>query len=220
MIKLDSNFPSLTVAPDSYLEAVTPLDTSPKPARRLMVLIPNIESDYTSVLHRIWELAHALQCRVLFFGLCRDVLEEPRLRRSLVTMAALIQDGRVSAEAKTEIGNNWLRVVTSNWQAGDLILCFANQQAGILQRPLGQILESKLNATVYLLSGPEQSNRHNINWLVQLTAWAGFITIIAGLFVLQVNIDKSLTGGMQTVMLVITVLFEFWLIWVWNNLFS
>jgi energy-converting hydrogenase Eha subunit C len=148
------------------------------------------------------------------------VSEEPKLRRALVTISALIQDGWISAEAKTEVGNNWLKVVKSNWRDEDVIVCFAEQRTGLMQRPLGQILESKLNATVYLLSGPEQFNRHNINWLVQLTAWAGFIAIIAGLFVLQVNIDRSLTGGVQTVMLVITVLFEFWLIWVWNNLFS
>jgi hypothetical protein len=220
MIKLDSNPLASTFSPVPSLVVSTSLNTSLERARRLIVLIPNAESDYAQILPRVWELAHALECHVLFLSLYRDVSEEPKLRRALVTISALIQDGWISAEAKTEVGNNWLKVVKSNWRDEDVIVCFAEQRTGLMQRPLGQILESKLNATVYLLSGPEQFNRHNINWLVQLTAWAGFIAIIAGLFVLQVNIDRSLTGGVQTVMLVITVLFEFWLIWVWNNLFS
>ena len=220
MIKLDSNPLASTFSPVPSLVVSTSLNTSLERARRLIVLIPNAESDYAQILPRVWELAHALECHVLFLSLYRDVSEEPKLRRALVTISALIQDGWISAEAKTAVGNNWLKVVKSNWRDEDVIVCFAEQRTGLMQRPLGQILESKLNATVYLLSGPEQFNRHNINWLVQLTAWAGFIAIIAGLFVLQVNIDRSLTGGVQTVMLVITVLFEFWLIWVWNNLFS
>ena len=223
MIKLDSNFPSLTVTPAPSPETVilhTDIHTNLNTARQLIVLIPNAESDCTPALHRIWELAHVLQCSVLFLGLCGDVLEEPKLRRALITTAALIQDGRVSVETKTEIGNNWLKVVHSNWREGDLILCFANQQAGLLQRPLGQILESKLNTTVYVLPWLETTAHRTVGWLSTLTLWGGFIATAVGFFILQVNIDKAMKGGLQTMMLVLTVLVEFWLIWVWNKLFS
>lgn len=212
MIKLDSNFPVLTLPPASFL--------APRSARRLIVLISNVESDYTSVMPRVWELAYALKCQVLFLGLCRDVSEELRLRRALVTMSALIQDGWVSAEAKTEIGNNWLKVVKSNWREGDLIVCFAEQRTGLMQKPLGQILESKLNTTIYVLSGPDLPARRSAGWFSMLTLWGGFAVTAIGFFFLQVNIDNALRGWVNTVMLVLTVLVEFWLIWVWNSLFS
>lgn len=213
MIKLDTNLSPLTVFPTSH--------SDPRSGRRLIVLIPNVESDYAPVLPRVWKLAHALQCRVLFLGLSRDVSEEPQLRRALITLAALIQDGWVSAEAKTEIGNNWLRVVRSNWREGDLIVCFADQRTGLMQKPLGQILESRLNATVYFLSGPDAPpvNR-TAGWLSTLTLWGGFAVTTLGFFILQVNIDRAMKGWTQMVTLVLTVLVEFWLIWVWNNLFS
>lgn len=220
MIKLDSNIPALTLPPASSLDASATLNSTLKVAQRLIVLIPNIEADYAPIMPRVWELAYALKCRVLFLGLCKDVLEEPGLRRALVTMAALIQDGWVSAEAKTEIGNNWLKLVKSNWREGDLIVCFAEQRTGLMQKPLGQILESKLNATVYFLSGPDLPARRSASWFSMLTLWGGFAVTAIGFFFLQVNIDRALTGGVQTVMLVLTVLVEFWLIWVWNNLFS
>ena len=212
MIKLDSNLPPLTIFPASHLD--------PGPGQRLIVLISGIESDYTPIMPRVWELAYALKCRVLFLGLCGDVLEEPGLRRDLVTMAALIQDGWVSAEAKTEIGNNWLRVVKSNWREGDLIVCFAGQRAGLIQKPLGQILESRLNAKVYFLSGPDAPVHRTAGWLSTLALWGGFAVTAIGFFFLQVNIDSALRGWTHTVMLVLTVLVEFWLIWVWNSLFS
>jgi hypothetical protein len=223
MIKLDSNLPPLTLAPASSLDASTlptVVSTSLKPARRLIILIPNVESDFTPVLPRVWELAYALKCQVLFLGLCRDVSEELRLRRVLVTMSALIQDVWVSAEAKTEIGNNWLKVVKSYWQEGDLIVCFAEQRTGLMQKPLGQILESRLNATVYLLSGPDAPAYRTAGWLSTPALWSGFAVTIISFFFLQVNLDNALRGWVHTVMLVLTVLVEFWLIWVWNSLFS
>jgi hypothetical protein len=220
MIKFDSNLPALTLPPASSLDASTTRCSTLKVARRLIVLIPDTESYLSPIMPRVWELARALECRVLFLGLCKDVLEEPRLHRTLVTMAALIQDGWVSAEAKTEIGNNWLKVVRSHWREGDLIVCFADQRTGLMQKPLGQILESKLNATVYFLSGPAAPVQRTAGWLSRLSLWVGFAVTTIGFFILQVNIDRALRGGVHTVMLVLTVLIEFWLIWVWNTLFS
>ena len=208
MIKLDSPLPA--IAPPC----------APAPPHRLIVLIPDTEADYSPVMQRVWELARQLESRVLFLGLCRDESEEPRLRRALVTMAALIQDGWVSAEAKTEIGNNWLRVIKSNWREGDVIICFAEQRTGLMQKPLGQILESRLNATVYLLSGPDVPVQRRAGWLSTLMLWGGFAVTAISFFILQVKIDKAIQGWASTITLVLTVLVEFWLIWVWNNLFS
>lgn len=220
MIKLDSNLSPLSLSPASSLGAAITPSTSPMPAWRLIVVIPGIESDYTPIMPRLWELARALKRSVLFLGLCRDESEEPRLRRALVTMAALIQDGWVSAEAKTEIGTNWLRVIKSNWREGDLIVCFAEQRTGLMQKPLGQILESRLNATVYLLSGPAAPVHRTAGWFSTVMLWGGFAVTAIGFFILQVNIDRAMRGWSQTITLVLTVLVEFWLIWVWNNLFS
>jgi hypothetical protein len=121
---------------------------------------------------------------------------------------------------KTEIGNNWLRLVKSNWREGDLIICFADQRAGLMQKPLGQILESKLSATVYVLSGLDSLNRPSTGLFSTLLLWAGFVVTVIGFFFIQVNIGTTREGWAHTVVLAITVLAEFWLIWVWNSLFG
>ncbi len=156
MNKLDFHLPSLTYPKDVQLDTSAPrrasIHTSLEPARRLIVLIP-ADSDYQAATRRIWELANAMGSRVQFLGLCRDAAQEPNLRRGLVTMSALLQAGRVSAEAKVEIGTNWVNVVKRNYQTGDMIVCFAEQNVGLLHRPLSQILYAKLNAPIYILSG-------------------------------------------------------------------
>src|SRR6187549_3211163 len=76
------------------------------PAHRFLVLLPT-EADYSTVAQRIWELAHDAGASVEFLGLCRDAAEEPGLRRRLITLAALVYDGRIATDIKVETGTNW-----------------------------------------------------------------------------------------------------------------
>src|SRR5215510_14893224 len=124
-----------------------------EPARRLIVLVPNMESDYIPAIHRIWELASAQHATVLLLGLYKDTRQELGLRRSLITMCAMVQNGDVVAEVKVERGTNWVEVVKRHYQTGDLIVCFAEQRTGLLHKPLSQILQSSLKFPVYILSG-------------------------------------------------------------------
>jgi len=190
-----------------------------EPIGRLIVLVP-ADSDYATATRRIWELAIATGRRVQFIGLCKDAAQEPSLRRELVTMSALVQDGSVSAEVKVEIGTNWVSVAKRNYQTGDMIVCFAEQRAGLLQRPLSQILNSELDAPVYIITGLYHQKRLSWNWISQTLAWSGFIGIMIGFFWLQVEIDQLASGFANITLLILSIPAEIWLIWVWNNLFS
>ena len=100
MIKIDLNSTTLTVptVSQSDLESV----------RRFIVLVPPIEADFTLVTRRIWELADAMGAHVLFIGLCNDATQEPGLRRELVTMSAMVNYGKVSAEIEILFGRDWV----------------------------------------------------------------------------------------------------------------
>jgi len=190
-----------------------------EPVGRLIVLLP-ADSDYTTATRRIWELAIATGRRIQFLGLCKDAAQEPSLRRELVTMSALVQDGRVSTEVKVEIGTNWVDFVKRNYQTGDMVVCFAEQRAGLLQRPLSQILNSELDAPVYIITGLYRQKHLSWNWISQTLAWSGFIGIMIGFFWLQVEIDQLPRGFANITLLILSIPAEIWLIWVWNNLFS
>ena len=192
----------------------------PETVRRLIVLVPDGDFDAAAATRRVWELADELGACIQFVGLCKDELQESSLRRQLVIMTAMVQDGNVSAEANVEFGNNWVNVVKPNWHEGDMIVCFAEQRAGLLHRPLSQILQSNLNIPVYILSGlyPQSSSRVNMFKLIPL--WAGLLSITAGSFLLQIRIIALPRDWAQTTLLILSVIAELWLIWVWNKLFS
>ena len=210
MTQIDSIPPSLTSSTASLSE--------PESARRLIVLVPDLEWNFIPAIHRIWELADAQHPRVLLISLCKDPKQELSLRRALIILCAMLQNGKIPVETKVEIRMNWVDVVKHNYQAGDMIVCFAEQRAGLLQKPLSQILESNLSIPVYVVSGvyipKPKSNR-----LADATAWLGSIGIIAGFGLLQVKISQVSEGWFQTILLILVVISEIWLIWVWDNQF-
>jgi hypothetical protein len=134
-------------------------------------------------------------------------------------MAALIGNGRVPAETRIEIGTSWVNAIRSGYQAGDRIVCFADHREGLLNRPMQQILEAKLNVSVYVLS-ELQPHRSRPRELGRILPWPGSIVIIAGIGILQVRIAQLPSDWFQTVLFILSTLFEFWLIWVWNSLFG
>jgi hypothetical protein len=209
MIKFDMNSVSLA----NPNEASKQLET----AQRLLVLVP-ADTDYTTLIHRIWELANTLGCPILFLSLCVDQGQEASLRRQLITMAAIVQDSKVDAMTRVEVGSNWVEIVRSNLHAGDMIVCFTEQRTGLLHRPLSQILQSNLQAPVYVLSGLDSQNSSRANQRSQIVAWIGSLGIIVGAFLLQIQIISLVKDWAQTAFLILSVGAEIWLIGAWNSL--
>jgi hypothetical protein len=208
MNKLDVSSPILTLAPVAEF------------AHRLIVLVPNLEVDLTAVAHRVWALANATDAHVQFIGLYSDAAQEPSLRRELVTMSGMVKDDRVSTEVEAILGNDWVDVVKTHYQAGDLVLCFAEHRTGLSRRPLSEILQSELNMPVYILSELYPRNDSHSNLPAQITAWAGLIAIIFGCLVLQVKIGQLAKDWTHTLLLFLSIPFEVWMIWIWNSLFE
>src|SRR5215216_7886546 len=106
MTEIDSIPPSLTSS--------TPSRSGPKAARRFVVLFPDLEWEFIPAIHRIWELANSQQACVLLISMCKDPSEELSLRRALIILCAMLQDGRIPVETKVEIGTNWVDIVKRN----------------------------------------------------------------------------------------------------------
>ena len=212
MNRLDTSQPLVAFYPASFADL--------EAGRRLIVLVPDAEADYTPAIRRIWELANALGSRVQFLGLYRDAAEEPRLRRQLVTLSALLEDGTASAEVRVEFGTDWLRAIQSDLRAGDQIACFAGQRAGLSRRPLSQILESNLDVPVTILANLYRMEHSGSSWIRQTIAWTGSIGIIVGFFWLQVRMDQLTRDWAYTTLLIMSILVEVWLVWVWNSIFG
>jgi hypothetical protein len=131
----------------------------------------------------------------------------------------MVADDHRSVESKVEFGKNWLNVVKSNWREGDEIVCFAEQHTGLMKKPLSQMLEANLNATVYVLSGLYLPDSSRPNWLPGAMAWAGSIGLLAGFFWLDVRIAQMPQDWAHTSLLYLSLLIEVLLIWAWNSIF-
>ncbi|HJR79741.1 MAG TPA: hypothetical protein VJ821_06700 [Anaerolineales bacterium] len=214
MNKLDTKLQSgsFSVSPASHVNIT--------PVHRLIVLVPDRDLDYAAATRRVWALANDSDRDILFIGLYTDISQESSLRRQLVIMTAMIQDGNVEAEARIELGNNWVDVVKSHRQTGEMVVCFAEQRAGLLHRPLSQILQSNLNIPVYIISGLYSKSPSRFIQPSPIAFWAGVSGIIAGSFLLQVRVVSLTQDWIQTTLLMLSITAELCLIWFWNNLFS
>ena len=210
MTKIDLNSTILTMpsVSQSDFESV----------RRFIVLVPSLEADFTLVTRRVWELANAMGAHVLFIGLYSDATQEPSLRRELVTMSAMVNYGKVSAEVEVLFGRDWVGVVRSRLQAGDMLMCFVEKRPGLSYGPLSQILESDLDLPLYYLTGLYPQDDSHRNWLTQAAAWIGSIAIISGFFFLHVWIG-DFAKDWATVFQLISIFVEVWLILAWNGIY-
>jgi hypothetical protein len=72
---------------------------------------------------------------------------------------------------------------------------------------------------VYIISGitPQKPKP---NRFLHISAWLGSIAIIISFGVLQAKVVQLPEGWLQSVLLILSIVPEFWLIWVWNSLFN
>jgi hypothetical protein len=189
---------------------------SPETAHRLLVLVSGVDADLTAITRRVWELAETTKANIKFLGLSNDAMEESGLRRRLATMFAMVNYDNVSAETEIITGKNWRKAVKSRCQPGDMVVCFKEQRAGLLQRPLSQILQADLDVPIYILSDLNPKAGSSTNWPILAAAWIGFTAIVLGFLFLQVEIYHLASNWATTLELLSTAV-EFWLIWVWNN---
>jgi hypothetical protein len=189
-----------------------------EPVRRLIVPVPSCAADLTCVTQKVWNLADSTGASIQFLGLCNDKSQESSLRRTLVTMAAMVNYDHVSAQTEVIFGTDWVKAVKSRCQPGDMVVCFDHEQYGVHKKPLPEILQPDLDVPLYILTGFNLQNNSKLRWMAQAAAWIGFIVLALGFSMLQVKI--ILLDTTWTILLeLLTTAVEFWLILLWNHLF-
>ncbi|HNO31514.1 MAG TPA: hypothetical protein PKI78_06980 [Anaerolineales bacterium] len=213
MNNIQMNFPTS----ETNSASLSDLQTAP----RLIVLVPEFETDAAIVARKIREVAKNLETRVQLIGLSKDAAHEPGVRRRLVTLSALVEDHALFVEARVEIGSSWLNAISPHWRPGDVLVCFSEQHADAGFQPMHQILKSNLNAPVYVLSGIQlQIDSTRPAWLNSILAWGGSIGLIVAFFWLQSKLMQPAQSGLATVLLYGSLIAEAGSIWFWNDLFK
>ena len=210
--------PSSPAYPSKDLELVEPVYQIDTEGFRQLILLVPANSECTSVTRRICKLAIETNSCIQLLGLYRDEEEELSLRRELAMASALIRDAKVYVDVIVERGTNWVEAVRHIYHDGDMIVCLSDQSTGIRRKPLSQILEANFKTTIYILSGiPMQKQKSKL--ISQVIAWSGLIAIVGGFFILQVDITRMPKDGFQTLLLILLLVPEIWLVQFWNSLF-
>jgi len=185
--------------------------------RRLVVLVPAADMDEVELAKRIWELAAPAGLAVLFLGLCPQIAEEPAMQRRLITLASLTRDERVPLETRIEFGRDWLPHIRAIHQTGDVILCHAEQNTGLMRKPLSRALES-LGGPVWTLAGFYPSRDDSAPGpLAEFLFWGISMAILAAFFWLQIWIARLHVDWARNMLLYLSILAEAGLLGAWHH---
>ena len=191
-------------------------DTNLAPVHRLVVLIPNLDVDEAELAREIWRLAFPPELAVLLLGLCQNVTEEPRARRRLVTIAALTRDQRVPVKVQLEFGRNWIGKLKAVLEAGDIVVCHAEQRTGIWRQPL-ELALARLNIPMLSLKGFISPIYKSSSFLRESVFWLVSIAVLFVFFLFQIQILRISEEWVRDTVLSLSVLIEFGLVWVWSS---
>ncbi|MCC7358327.1 MAG: hypothetical protein IT317_02550 [Anaerolineales bacterium] len=189
---------------------------------RLVVLVPNVDLDEAALARHIWRLAAPRHLAVLYLGWTAGAETEAQLRRRLANLAALTRDEGVAVSARPALGAGWLPALRGVWRPGDLIVAHSELRVrrwGPMAQPLAAALLAALEAPVYVLTGfVPRPQRPALNWGARLFNSGLLVAIIAVFFALQAALLQLPGRPLVSLLVSVSVVIEFALLWGWNRL--
>ncbi|MFT3894370.1 MAG: hypothetical protein QM730_22285 [Anaerolineales bacterium] len=185
----------------------------------LFVLVPSTEVDMTVLTRKVWEMANAGAFRIQFLGLCSDSVDEPAMRRVLVSMSSMMNYGSMTSEVKVISTNDWADSLKSRVHEGDMVVYWDAPTVSSKRNSLHRLLRENLNVPLYIVPGSAKPQVTRAVLGRQVMAWIGFLAIVIGFFFLQVRIYRPANNWTMPLALFSTAA-ELWLIWVWHDWFK
>ena len=184
------------------------------PSRRLIVILPDANHDIFSLPKKIWNLAAPDSREVLLLTKpCRDE-NEFRARMNLSSLASQIRDPRFEVQSKLVLGalDQTVRRVS---QPDDVIVCFEEHTIpGFLKRNrLADVLAQAAKVPVYTLRGAVSEMTDPISdRVLDVTLFLIAVAMLIGFFALEIWVDHNTTGTFRTVVEVLVVFLEIWIV--------
>jgi len=185
------------------------------PARRLVVLVPAEEIAVSHLARRVWQLAACSRLRVLYLALSPKDQWVGSQHRRLAELAALTNDKSVQARGKVSEKMDWRQAVENVLEPGDLLVCLAGHQINKrINRSvgLGGLLADALHLPIYLLGDVPLAEKRSNPRIKEILGWIISIALMAGFFVLQLNIQRTVLKPLATLFLCLSIVLEIYLL--------
>ena len=188
---------------------------------RLVVLVPGQGLEALALAQWLASPVSLHQPSILFLSVVQSLKEEPCARLQLSDLIALTRGFPVKVELELIMGKSWVDAVCEVWQPGDLVICYAGQTISIpggTRYPLGVALSNRLDAPVFALTGLYREPLRRPRTRAAEVAWWGVALALAAAFgVLQIRISQNVMGWASQSLLILSVLAEVTLLWIWNQ---
>ena len=188
---------------------------------RLVILVPGQGLEVLALAQWIATSVSPIQPGVLLLSVAQNWDEEPCTRLHLSDLIALTRKLPIRVESELIMGQQWTDAVCEVWQPGDLVVCHAGQTIstpGAARYSLGVALSNWLDAPVLVLTGlyrePLPSSRP---YVMEVTWWGVALAMLAAFGALQIWITQHVMGWANQILLILSVLAEVGLIWIWNH---
>jgi len=122
-------------------------------AKRLVVLVPDLDLDETSLGRQIWNLALTGQKSVVLLSATQNIDEDLRIIQRLTQIYAVANDPRFRLETIVKYQFNWVKAIKSVYKQGDLILCFETHMIPyriFWRQPIKSAITNNLKIPVYV----------------------------------------------------------------------
>lgn len=184
------------------------------PGQRLVVLVPDLESDPAELAAQIQALAAPRGLAVLLVAQSDSAHDLWATRRRLTTLAALVSaPPQVRVDTHATPTREWLKILQHVIAPGDMVVCSRRQSAALLwpwqRKPLAEVIRARFRVPVCELAEVSSvSQRHPTNLAALILAWVVPLAIIAVFAFFQVTIEAYTDGWVTTALLCGSALVE------------
>ena len=190
--------------------------------KRLVILIPDLDAEEARLSHYIWSLAAPQQMEVLLVSLVQAPEDEFHALRRLTSIAAITRDAWVKVDTQVLFGSSWVKAVRPLLGQDDLLVCPTGQTAAVgwgKKVSLEAALSSAIKKPVHVIpSFFQTSPQPRLDWVRRLPFWIGLAIILASFFLLEVDVNRSITDWTGQVILIGLILVEAGLLYGWASI--
>jgi hypothetical protein len=190
--------------------------------KRLIVLIPESVAGNLELAHKIYWIAIREQYEVYYLTLLDNDENILSIQRYMATMKAVTEGNFLTVHSDIVKTSGWLKTLREIYGPGDRIVCHEEQlvKDGFMRTsPITAFLRDKMHSSVLTLSGfyhPQQVQMQR--WVHALIAWLGFLLILVGFTMLEVQLDPVIQGLHGKLLFGVLFTMEVGSIWAWDRI--
>lgn len=181
---------------------------------RLVVLVPDLESDAAELAAQIRALAAPRGLAVLLVAQSDNAHDLWATRRDLTTLAALVSaPPQVRVDTHATPTREWLKILQHVIAPGDMVVCSQSQSVATpwpwQRKPLAEVIRARFQVPVCELTEVSTVSQQRPSTLgARILSWAVPLGIIAAFAFFQIVIEAYTDGWVTTALLCGSALVE------------